>query len=195
MTSSHVRVALLTSSRWMTGAVTTWPALSVAVSSAGSAWKRSQTCTTWGKYFTQNPQILQNIPMQQILGGSILSGLSSVSVHLCWSWSFMAVQPFHISSHLALLPLSQSIRLYFLGEEAMEQEEENPLAAGNTCGRSCWNSTHCRHCYTCNDYRHPCICGKEGEAWYDLKRFYSWEDLFKPITVWDHSSDTWLSCM
>lgn len=61
-------------------------------------------------------------------------------------------------------PLSQSVRLYFLGKETMEQEEEDSLATGNTGGGPCRHCTHRRHSYPCHDYWHPCICGKEGEA-------------------------------
>lgn len=48
MTSSPALDVVPTSSRWMMGAVIIWPVLSVAVNSAGSAWRRSLTCTTSG---------------------------------------------------------------------------------------------------------------------------------------------------
>lgn len=38
-----------TSSRWTTAAAITWPAPSAAASSAGCAWRKYQTCTTWGR--------------------------------------------------------------------------------------------------------------------------------------------------
>lgn len=66
--------------------------------------------------------------------------------------------------HFSFLTLPQSLRLYFLGEEAMEQEEEDPLAVGNSCGCSRWHRTHCWHRYPCHDYWHSCICGEEGTS-------------------------------
>lgn len=45
MTSSPALGVLPTSSRWMMGAVITWPVLSAAASFAGCAWRRSLTCT------------------------------------------------------------------------------------------------------------------------------------------------------
>lgn len=48
MTSSLALGVAPTLSKWMMGAVITWPVLSVAVNSAGSAWRRSPTCTTSG---------------------------------------------------------------------------------------------------------------------------------------------------
>ncbi len=50
MTSSLAPDAVPTSSRWTTAAVITWPALCAAVSSAGSVWRRFQTCTTSGTF-------------------------------------------------------------------------------------------------------------------------------------------------
>ena len=49
MTSSPVLAAAPTSSRWTMAAAITWPAPSAAASSAGSAWRRSPTCTTSGR--------------------------------------------------------------------------------------------------------------------------------------------------
>lgn len=48
MTSSLALAVAPTLSKWTMAAVITWPVLSVAVSSAGSAWRRSPTCTTSG---------------------------------------------------------------------------------------------------------------------------------------------------
>lgn len=63
-----------------------------------------------------------------------------------------------------LFYLSQSIRLYFLGKEAMEQEEEDPLATWHTRWRPCWHCPHCWHSHTCHDYRHPRVRRKKGEV-------------------------------
>lgn len=46
----------------------------------------------------------------------------------------------------------------------MEQEEKDSVATGNACGCPCWHRTHRRYSYSRHDYRHPCICGEEGEA-------------------------------
>lgn len=48
MTSSPALAVAPTLSKWTMAAVITWPVLSVAVNSAGSAWRRSPTCTTSG---------------------------------------------------------------------------------------------------------------------------------------------------
>lgn len=61
------------------------------------------------------------------------------------------------------LPSAQSVRLYFLGKETMEQEEEDSLATRHTCWRPRWHCPHRRHSHTCHDYWHSCVCGKEGE--------------------------------
>lgn len=48
MTSSLALAVVPISSRWTMEAVITWPVPSVAVNSAGSAWRRYPTCTTSG---------------------------------------------------------------------------------------------------------------------------------------------------
>lgn len=48
MTSSLALAAAPTLSKWTMGAVITWPVPCAAANSAGSAWRRSPTCTTSG---------------------------------------------------------------------------------------------------------------------------------------------------
>lgn len=86
-------------------------------------------------------------------------------------------------------PLYQSVRLYFLGKEAMEQEEEDSLATGNTGGGPCWHCTHRRHSYPCNDNRHPRLCGTEGEATEAHSLAVTWSLVRSPV---DSFESMWL---
>lgn len=40
----------------------------------------------------------------------------------------------------------QSVRLHILGQEAVESQEEDPLAVGNVGRCSCWHQSHCSDC-------------------------------------------------
>lgn len=63
---------------------------------------------------------------------------------------------------LSRLPL-QSIRLYLLGKEALEQKEEDSVATGNARRSPRRHRTDSRHRCTRHDYWHPRVCGEEGE--------------------------------
>lgn len=97
------------------------------------------------------------------LCGKELNSWKPITVLTVWI-KHVKIQIYIKYIYLFPSPLSQSVRLYFLGKEAMEQEEEDSLATGNACGCPCWHCTHRRHRYPCHDYWHPCVCGKEGEA-------------------------------
>lgn len=80
---------------------------------------------------------------------------------------------FNIYSSLSVLALwnyfislvsSQSIGLHLLGEEAVEQKEEDPVAAWHIGGRSCGYRPYCWHRHPCNDHWHPRLCGQKGES-------------------------------
>lgn len=62
------------------------------------------------------------------------------------------------------LQSSQSIRLHLLGEEALEQKEEDSLAARHVGGRTRGHRPHSRHCHPCNDHWHPSLCRQKGES-------------------------------
>ena len=58
----------------------------------------------------------------------------------------------------------QSLRLYLLGQEAVEQEEEDPVAAGHAGGRPRGHRPHRRHRHPRHDPRDPRLRGEEGEV-------------------------------
>uniref|UniRef100_A0A8C5X913 Uncharacterized protein n=1 Tax=Malurus cyaneus samueli TaxID=2593467 RepID=A0A8C5X913_9PASS len=49
--------------------------------------------------------------------------------------------------------------MHILGEETMEQKEENTVATRDTCWSSCRNCLDSWHCYSCHDYWYSCVCG------------------------------------
>lgn len=68
-------------------------------------------------------------------------------------------------SHNSLCFLThQSFRLHLLGEEALEQEEKDPLAARHAGGSARGHRPDCRHRRARHDHRHPGLRGQEGEA-------------------------------
>lgn len=81
-------------------------------------------------------------------------------------WRFMTLLNICFIFFLPSTPLFhfQSLRLYFLGKETMEQKEEDSLATWHTGGGPCWHCTHCWHSHPCHDYWHPSVCGKKGRV-------------------------------
>lgn len=77
-------------------------------------------------------------------------------------------------SFFICFPSFQSIRLYFLGKETVEQEEEDSLATWHTCWRPCWHCPHCWHSHTCHDYWHPRVCREKGEVFGHLSAPVLW---------------------
>lgn len=136
MTSSHAPAVAPTSSRWTTGAAITWPVPFAAASSAGSAWRRSPICTTSGTHTCCS------------------------TLHTC-VWSFKC----RCLTLCILLPLSlhQSIWLHLLGQEAVEQEEEDFVAVGNSDRSSGWHHSHRRHRCSRHGHRHPSLRRAQGE--------------------------------
>lgn len=128
MTSSPALAVAPTSSKWTTAAVITWPAPSAAASSAGSAWKRSLTCTTWGSLPTTHRQ------------------------------SFL----FGVFAHL-LCPAHQPFRLHVLGEETVEQEEEDLVAAGDSDRSSGRHHSHRWHRRSRHGHRDTGLRRPQGE--------------------------------
>ena len=60
------------------------------------------------------------------------------------------------------LPL-QSLRLHVLGQEAVEQEEEDPVAAGHPGGGSRGDHPHRRHRRPRHDHRHSRLGRQKGK--------------------------------
>lgn len=84
----------------------------------------------------------------------------------------------------------QSIRLYLLGEKAVEQKEENPLAAGHLSGCTRGHRPHSGHRIPRHDNRHSSLCGQKGEAWahkephFFLFGFFFGGGISKSVNFW-----------
>lgn len=85
-------------------------------------------------------------------------------------------------------PSVQSIRLYFLGKETMEQEEEDSLATWHTCWRPCWHCPHCWYSHTRHDYWHPRVRRKKGEVFGHILAPVLWRsgDMTKKSRCWQN---------
>ena len=61
-------------------------------------------------------------------------------VRSLWLWILLAL---HERDQRPALP--QPVRLYFLGEETLVPQEEDPLAVGHSCWSSCWDRSPSWH--------------------------------------------------
>lgn len=63
-----------------------------------------------------------------------------------------------------ILPLyfPQSLRLHFLGKEAVVTDTKGSMAGRNAARGSSGDLTDCRHRHTCHYRRHPDIHGPQG---------------------------------
>ncbi len=71
----------------------------------------------------------------------------------------MSEKYFHLSS-------SQSLRLHFLGKEAVVADPQGFVAGGHAARGSGGDLTYSRHCDTSHHCRHPDLYGPQGK---DLK--------------------------
>lgn len=61
-------------------------------------------------------------------------------------------------------PSIQPLRLYVLGQKAMESEKEDSLAAGHVDRGSRGHLPHRWHCHSCYGHWHPGVRWEEGEC-------------------------------
>lgn len=83
----------------------------------------------------------------------------------------LLINAFNVKLHCILLlfifscffPSFQSIRLYILGEKAMESKEKDSVAARHSDRRASWHHADRWHCNACHGHWHSSLRRKEGE--------------------------------
>lgn len=96
-----------------------------------------------------------------------------------------------VDSSLVFLLLSfQSFWLYVLGEEALEQEEEDPVAAGNPDRRPGGHHPHRRHRRSRHGHRHSRLHRPQGEK-QQKKKLQQHSDLWEAEGFKIYKNKTW----